>query len=143
MPPACCSNLSSSTWQLRSEDPWTTCFSAPERLRKNVLYGIEEGLARHRVRLIKLSSLPLRNLPPEKARQQQPLSLVSPPPRRTLRCHPGQANPTRLPVRQGHSWQNPIECLPYIRSRIPFPPFQALTGLSDRATWSKVNRHSR
>src|SRR5438046_9524619 len=57
MLPACCSNLSSSTWQLRSEDPWTTCFSAPERLRKNVLYGIEEGLARHRVRLIKLASV--------------------------------------------------------------------------------------
>src|SRR5947209_13089535 len=97
MPPACCSNLSSSTWQLRSEDPWTTCFSAPERLRKNVLYGIEEGLARHRVRLIKLYSLPLSNRHPEKARQQQPLSLVSPAPRRTLRCHPGQAHPTSIP----------------------------------------------
>src|SRR5438034_10782729 len=101
MLPACCSNLSSSTWQLRSEDPWTTCFSAPERLRKNVLYGIEEGLARHRVRLIKLSSLPLRNLPHEKPRQKQPLSLVSPPPRRTLRCHPGQPHPTCISRTEG------------------------------------------
>src|SRR6059058_6156611 len=115
MLPACCSNLSSSTWQLRSEDPWTTCFSAPERLQKNVLYGIEEGLARHRVRLIKLASVwGVNSLPRKPASNNRFRSSRL---RRVERFDAIPDRPTRRASRAPRvvSWQNPIECLPDLR----------------------------